>query len=569
MFDLNNLVNIDSNYMKVDESVFDNFEKKYFLYFIKNYEDFTPYGEIVSNENFLDQLYKNIDKLNDEKLKELNNIFDYIKGKLTRNSYKSGYALILDKSVDVLSLIEKIKTIKLKKNQSIDNEIVIEVKKQIKILLDIIEYLKRDEVKKILLSKEFTYTFTSDFLSNVAIWKSTNSNRDAYKVYKEHFVDSVKEYLESDKKKFKLTCTNCGLEVKSSEFDMTWINKMGADTSKKTAHYWNFSSDIIICPICNIIYSCIPAGFTTLNKKGFFINNNSKMEYLRSLNALLPKTLDGKKINIQDLENESYFKIAGTFENASNEELINEVENIQIVKLNAENERRPYTFNVLNKEIALCIYKNKNIIKATVGSCIKVTEKFYLNVYDEVMRRIFNNKNLYDLIHELLTLYHQEKTGLSLASMVFNVQKSITVLKNDLKRKWEGNKSMEQDSNKQKKELNIEGSINYLISQGYEFRTAYNESAKNDKKINTVTYKLLNALKTRNAYKYVDILINSYKYIQDEKYTLKVPNLFGKALNNDELFQSFGYAFLLGMEGQDPKPKDKSDKKNNEVEDKK
>lgn len=561
MNEFKELVKTESNFIELDESVFNNFEEKYFAYFINTYENFTPYGEILSYKNFFEEINRNIEILDEKKLKELNEILKYIKDKLIRNSYKSGYILIEDKSIDILSLLQDIKNIKLKQKIS---DIFDEAKKQINIILTIILYLRKDEVRKILLAQEFRYNITSDFLSNVSIWKREKRIRNPYEVYNEYFVKIVKEYLESDKKNFKLTCTNCGAKVKNNKFDMTWINKVGADTSKKAAHFWNFSPDIVICPVCNLIYSCIPAGCITLNKKGFFINNNFKMDTLRKLNSLPPKYLHNKNINIQYLETESYFKIADILENASNEQLLKEIENIQIVKLNFENEKRPYTFNVLNKEIALCIYKNKNIIKGTIGSYIKITSKFYLNVYEEILKRIFNNKNLYDLIHELLTLYIKEKVGLALPSMVMEIQKNITELKFNMKRKGEVDYLMDVNLDKQKKEFNIKGSLDYVMFQGYKFRTVYNKKAGNDKKINTVTYKLLNALKTKNHNKLIEILVSSYMYIQDIDSTLKVPTQFGECLKDDNLFLSYGYVFVLGIQGQDPKLKEELDNKNKE-----
>ena len=40
----------------------------------------------------------------------------------------------------------------------------------------------------------------------------------------------------------------------------------GFDTSRKPSHVWNFINDIAVCPVCKLVYSCVPAGFLFLWK---------------------------------------------------------------------------------------------------------------------------------------------------------------------------------------------------------------------------------------------------------------------------------------------------------------
>ena len=523
-------VKITKNCLEFDEKLIENFEDKYFGFFIKNYINFTPYGKIVGNREKLQKWKESLENFDEKNLKEFNDITKFTKDKLARNSYKGAYALIEEK-FDVLGVSKGLGTIKLNKGQSI-SELEDDIQKQIEIMLQLMDWIEKPHIKRLLLSKEFTYTFTSDFFSNVAIWGKTNASKNPYTVFNEFFVEPFFKYNEADKSKFKNSCINCEKKVNSQfETGLTWINAMGADSAKKPAHYWNFNSDISVCPICTLIYSCIPAGFQYLNGKGFFINSNNRVKEIIALNTPKYSLFSEEKFSIENLELRSYFDIANAMGNKSQENFDLELDNIQVVKFDSGNAKRPYTFNVLNKKNAYIIYKSQKLLECILTSRIKLSEKEYMIPYEEVIKRLFANKNLFDLIHKLICL-----NSLFVANVVMNIQSNIVKIK--------------KEGTYMYKDIVKSREIGFALRRKY-------EAADVIKKVDTITYKLLNALKVKSSNKFLDIVINSYM-----SFGSSIPDVFLQTLMNEDKLLHVGYAFVLGLKGE---VKDKEKQEDNQT----
>lgn len=81
---------------------------------------------------------------------------------------------------------------------------------------------------------------------------------------------------------------------------------------------------------------------------------------------------------------------------------------------------------------------------------------------------------------------------------------------------------------------------------GYHLRKKYLEKDKEaDKtKIRGISYRMLNALKTRNAEMFMHNVITSYMYIGEE-----IPSKLTMALESEEELGIIGYAFVTGLNG--------------------
>src|SRR5690606_4041577 len=131
----------------------------------------------------------------------------------------------------------------------------------------------------------------------------------------------------------KFHCATCEnkMGTVSEAFDLTWLQRVGVDAARKSSHYWDYQRDIFICPICNLVYSCIPLGFKIIKGKGFFINNNRSVDELISVNTV--SFSDGKQEVLRDqLESMAYYKIIDFMINQAESRKEFEIENIQIVK---------------------------------------------------------------------------------------------------------------------------------------------------------------------------------------------------------------------------------------------
>ena len=81
-----------------------NFEDKYFSYLIDKYEETLSWYKIVSDEDRLIKMKKNIDDSSEDDLKRLNHyVKDILKKYITSNSYKAAYEFI-ESSLEPLKL---------------------------------------------------------------------------------------------------------------------------------------------------------------------------------------------------------------------------------------------------------------------------------------------------------------------------------------------------------------------------------------------------------------------------------------------------------------------------------
>lgn len=518
------------NYIEFDDSALENFSQSYFSYFIIKYEKFTSWYKIISFEGYIENFDKQ--KVKEKDLTFINNYIEGLKKKLTSNSYKSGYLVIEDKELDLLKEEKKLKKIKMTKKQEV-NDVIENIQEQLDIIKEIIVYLKKGEVKKIILTKNVIYDVIQKFWTDVSFLNKNNSKKNMYIEYNEYFQKAAMSYSKSDKSKFKYSCFTCNNNMsklsKPAAYDLTWISKMGVDMSRKSSHFWNYNGDSYICPVCNLVYSCIPAGFIVIKSRGLFINQNSSMDTLIKINK---HTLE-HNTSLEDLEQETYFNIVENIHQSSVEHFEKEIENIQIVKLDSDNQRRPYSFNILSKDKLKIISDSKNMLKSMIKTHAKISSKEFLNLYREVTSRLYNGKNQFDLINKLFHLKLESKfNGIQFIEMIIKINNNF--LRGRGKAKMVHYKV-----------------INDCKNYGLELRKNYCDK-KAENKIGGITYRLLNALKTKNTSRFMDTILNAYMYLNKQ-----VPTTFVEGLQDIDKFQTIGYAFLLGLQGEEVKKANK------------
>jgi CRISPR-associated protein Cst1 len=83
---------------------------------------------------------------------------------------------------------------------------------------------------------------------------------------------------------------------------------------------------------------------------------------------------------------------------------------------------------------------------------------------------------------------------------------------------------------------------------GYYLRQEYKKKGS-DKKLEGISYKLLNSLKTNNNGMFMDVIINSYLYAGQQ-----IPSFFTDCLKSNVELKTIGYAFVSGLvDGEDYK----------------
>ena len=541
--------------IRFSPKVLENFEYKYFDFFIKRYGKTLTYGKILEFEKYIDEFEENGEKIKSiNELKMINDKITFFKAKIKSESYKKAYDFIEKNGTNkILEMEKELKKIKEPKENvnEISND---DVKNNLKIMKEIISFFKKKitdnegNVKNYLAAKNIAYVIINNAWSSVSFLNRANAAKDIYEEYKSYFVESALEYINANKSKFKYKCTISNMPMKDYKNTLGFLNDTGFDVSRKPSHVWNFVNDIAVTPLVTLIYSCVPAGFIYGADKGIFVNANHNIDQLCKIN-------NGIAYNI--LEDESEEKSINLYKNLLKEikkEKDNtkyELSDIQIVKL----EEGHYKFTLLSRNILKLLSENKEKLDDLLDKWYLIDRRYFY-LYDTTITELLNNQNLFSLINKLC---YYKISKIKLYCKLKNIEDLLKINLDYIRRlkKMDKQEIVEKKENKKTSEELTEKDIFYIRRDAMIFREEYIKKSGNDKKIGSLLYRLQNALRINNVDMFMDALISAHAYAGKN-----ISSLFAKALLNDENFQTLGHGFLLGLLGEDKsKNENKTDKK--------
>ncbi len=503
-----------------------NFEEAYFNYFATQYKKLSSLTKVLAyedemnrhqQENFVHFDQKAYDRLQ----KYLATLNQYgVRG----GSYLAVYPLI-DSSIDIVSKIKEVKIDKLKRGEMDQNkkQVIEQVKKAYQILTEILAYFHREDVQRYLAAKIQIYNVINNGYNDVSFLNRQESKGDFFEKYHNYFVESAMNYLEEDHEKDKLTCTNCGKPIKKGDISYSFINQAGYDANRKQSNAWSFTNDLFMCPVCRLLYTCIPAGFTYVYNQGLFVNDNHSVKALLNVNTGI--RLDVLSLNKTEVKtNDTYAALIRTLQDGMHRQHRRELQDIQVVRY--ENDR--YYFNLLPKHILKTIDQSKDQLPDLFNAGFSLNGE-YQNLYREIITRLMNNTNLFSLIYQVL---RTKGTGGQVYANTYHIMKMIEINQNFLKELIHM-KELEKDE------------LDKIRSDGYFLKKEY----ANKNKADSIGLRLLNALKANNKDAFMDMLLNSYMYLNK-----KVPKYFTDIFLDDERFKTIGYCFVTGMIGEAYKP---------------
>jgi CRISPR-associated protein Cst1 len=504
------------NYIEFYPEHLERFEEKYFSYLIEKYKDILSINKIIYFEKVMDHYEEsNFDGINEDRFKEINEYIDSLKKYLKSNSYKAAYDLI-NHSTDILNLEKNLKTIKLKKKQEV-RDVIPDIKNAFELIKKIIEFMEQDESRKYIGAKNVIYTIIKNAWNGVCFLNPQTKQKDMYIDYKNYFVDPVIEYLEEDVSKFKYNCFSCDRKMKNFDNDLSFLNNTGFDVSRKTSHVWNFDNDVAICPICKLVYSCIPAGITYIYDRGIYINDNSSARNAININNKIYKEI----YELNDDRKLTYRALVNAISEEYNDKVKYELADIQVVRYEDEK----YRFNILSLKTLEVIRNCKKELDRLIHCGFREINT-YFNIYDLVIDRLFNSQNMFTLVQKLL--YYKLSAP---RDCYFNLSDVLAILKINT----EFIKEVGYMTDLEKDIVKL-GNIS-----GYYLREKYRDKGAIDK-LSGISYRLLNALKTNNVDSFMDTLLNCYLYAK-----LPVPEVFLDTLRSEEKFKTIGYAFIAGL----------------------
>jgi len=500
---------IDGNRLQVKKEYLKNtnLTNIYFQCMVKRYQNETPIPKVIEEiENILRRLnYENIDE------KDIQDRLSFISDKLGAASFKTGINSIKDEVEDsdiYFSVINK----SFKKSKLDD-----ELKKK---LLELNEFLTVDIVFETLCFKSICYNIINKFWEKSFLLRN-NAKKNMKECYEADFVKPLMDYLEIDTDKMNDQCIDCGNLINNKfSIPISFMKDFADDLVRKKSALFNFNMDMNLCPICAFLYSLVPLGFLKYNRDYIFVNQNGSVEELCRVNAY---NIEHTKEKLQEdyQLRDKYQKIYQMIEEYALETQKLTNNNIQIITRSIkDNDQVKYEFDILDNyliEIVRDQYISKTLEYFKKKNVVKINDQ-YLSVFREVLKRILNRVNMYDLINLLLrqSIYSGESSYLTYyTNRIVEIQYII-----------KGGKSM--------------GELYHARKDGWELR---NKLENVDENYRGTIYQLINALKVDDRNKFVDIILRIYT-----SKGLPIPFSISRVLESD-YGTEIGYQFITGLKG--------------------
>ena len=520
------LLKFGENYIEFDRKIFEGFSKRFFDYAFKQYGRY---------ENLLKQFEEYI---NDLKELESEENFEKLKNRYFKNKEIDFEKLKKELPVEIYDRFKKIlQGFTLLKNKLDKTPSKNEIKKDKNKLIELLEKaikIMKDE------KEEFWESDVQIYLRGIYGQKSflnRSINKDRFEKF---YNDFEKQFLENKIQKDKIyLCISC-MERKAKKnviFD-TGISKFYGLNPDAINFVWGFKPKLPLCEICEIIYFSYFAGLIPVKKDNktvyYFVNSDTSVEDLIKENGRLEKILR------TDLtENALLNFFTQVVLEASTQKARYFLQNIVVLEIDLTNETMPkvYAFN-LSKRKAEFLRQEK--IKDALNS---LARKYYkikdtkISILPETLNLILESELGFDYLNKL-TKFFMAKENHSRAYdtniTTYNLQKLNFVISNFISKVIGGT-----DMQISEKEMW------FVYKQGIDLANLL-KSKNAENKIQSISYKLLNALRIGNTNQFMDILIRTYM-----AYGKEIPSVFVKTLSNKETFYTLGYSFLNGLLGKE------------------
>lgn len=483
------LMQIEGNSLTIESKALEGFEKDYIQTMLDTFEEDTKWYTIVNSK----EMIKQIDTINEKE--KLKNVFSMVKRVSESASYKSGYESI-KKQVKEENPYELLKLAKEEKDEQ----------KQKEYIIKIIEHLQR--YKEVYCMKDIIYTKINCFWEGLAFLNRNANKNNIEEEYKKVFVEPAKEYLMQTKNS-DYTCIECGSKISKTEANgMSWLKDVGVDMNRKKSGFWNFKESTFLCPICSLIYSCVPLGFQMIGSNGIFVNNNESFIALQRHNSIFDKT---ERVNFEGTYHKIIYNYINRITQIGNEKKTNyEPKNIQVIKRIRNKDNQYYEFNILSKDKLEILRKANKDFNRLINT----------SVYQEVLNNLLNGTRQYYLIDKIL----RQKNETKYVKSILNIQSASI----------EGGKNLEE-----RKEL-----IKEMIEAGERLQKYFFINKENKNKLEAYTLRLQNALNANNVGTFMKIFTMFYGSMGQP---MPKGNGIRKMIEDQEYFRLLGYAYIYGL----------------------
>ncbi|MGC9101230.1 MAG: type I-B CRISPR-associated protein Cas8b1/Cst1 [Caldisericum sp.] len=359
--------------------------------------------------------------------------------------------------------------------------------------------------------------------------------------------------LTVDKQKISVPCVVCyGLSDRIAKKDKSFTTSLStfAGLNADAINFLYFPPtqklkskvELPLCDICEIIYLSCFAGLTPVKRHKnlvlYFINSDYSIFDLVSKNKLLRRlVLDNQQDNINLLDYIIHLSSEINFRETA------------ILELNLANSVMPrvYSFNLSEDKVRF--FASFSSKESSNDKYFKVlSDKYYvikktkISIFHEVLSLILDNRLHFYYLNKLTRLFlraKKSKAPSSITNIINEKEKEpyVLMILNLIITRF-----LQQIGGS---DMSVtEEQLRGMYRKGKELASIMRKkNAEN--KIDSISYKLLNALRIRDHKQFMDVVLRTYI-----AYGEIIPSSFVKALQNNDDFAALGYSFLSGLHGE-------------------
>lgn len=564
--------NSDENEISFDRDELRFFSQRYIYSLLERFKHQTPlaglyrklekYRKYVEQERlFIDDEEDLTEKEKSIRLKELNDevltFSDSIIKKFESASYKAAFEILKQKALNI-PFEDRINSIKRLKKEKKGLEAIAEITQLLDEIADTeVETLSLSDsninncslhVKDYFLLKDIFYNNVNEFWNGIGFLHKQQNKADYVAVTKETFQDKALGFEPATEKKAGLHCSQCSAALTQGQKEsMAWLNDMGVDIARKQSYFWNLSSHIALCPICKLVYACLPLGFSMAGKNGVFINSNINFSSLKTANGF---QLDPESKKIY------YEAFKELILNKMEKDETAVQENLQVL-WRTDNK---YKLNSFSPFLVKKLYQLRKEFQKIEKRWVEINGQTY-SIFEETLIRVMNGIKLTDFIQQIFRhRLNEVEAQIDFVKQLIRINSDVFLKTNINKLGSQSAITSKGDTMKQKQEPKA-------ISKNAAIQAAFGEgrklffilSSKNDtatqsvtlskqdmevleKKIKSLSYRLLNAVSLRNNEMFIDSIVRQYLSL-----SLPVPEIIKHTLASEDDFIRIAQSFILGL----------------------
>lgn len=447
-------------------------------------------------------LFEKKEELSDKTQKELTKLFKEFSDMIEKNSFIAGY--------EIINQYENVQKIDVMQVKQFKKEKDLFVKKYL--YLQLIELLSQPIAIDVLIFKELMYSKIKLFYENTSFFVPAMLKTKIEDCYNRDFIEPLVDEFETTKAK-KKRCIECS-ELSFHNKSISFMIDTTDDVARKKSAYWNCKPDAFVCPICALMYTFVPLGFTFLGRDAVFINDNSSIE---NINGIMSAYRNKSNINAYTSMRKRMYQ---AFTDEKFEMLNKKISNIQVVvKSSTANH---YELSIIGKNEIIKLTDCKKHFNNIEKIYVKDGDKF-ISIYDEVFSNILYNQSQYALINKLI---HR-----SVVNEKINYVKDILMIEIIFR----GGKNVD--------DLKKNVDIAYAVGKDMRSKITNGILEKDiDNGLRGLVYNLSNSLSVGNKDEYLNVIIRIYS-----GKGIPIPYIFKETYQSNEMFKAIGTGFILGL----------------------